>query len=82
MENSVNLRVEVRIYFSKHFYTDGESFGSTDFYVISNHIETLVGGTDIDLVIVRSGYPDIAYRIHSDSGTNRIYLDLNSRVSN
>lgn len=81
------MRVDVRINPNRQYYIAGDSFRTTAFHdmshhIIGKHLETLINGTDIDMVIVRDGYPDIAYRIYNNPHTKKIYLDMNSRVLN
>ena len=81
------MRVEVRIDTERQYYLENDHFRTEHFHEMSSHISvkylnTLVEGTDIDMVIVRQGYPDIAHRIYHDPFTKSIKLDMNARRLN
>ena len=81
------MRVDARINAERLFCIDGEPFRTTDLHessahIIGKHIETLVKGIDIDMVIVRHGCPGLAYRIYNDSLTSKVFLAMDAKVLN
>ena len=81
------MRVEVRIDAERRYYLQNDQFRTKNFDDMSSHISskylnTIVDGEDVDMVIVREGYPDIAHRIYHDPFTKSIKLDMNARRLN
>lgn len=81
----MNMRVNVKTDVKKRLYVENDGYYPKDFHDMCNHIiveylDAIVHENNLDIVIVRPDYPDIAHRIYHHPFDSEISVDLSQDV--